>query len=401
MAQEAGTSRPPGPLDGLKILDFTIMMAGPLCTRLLADVGAEVIKVEAPEGDHIRTRPPLRDGHSTYFGQLNAGKESIALDLKQPDALAIARRLAAAADVVIENFRPGVMKRLGLDYATLAADNPGLVYCSISGFGQTGPAAAKPAYAPVIHAASGFDLANLYYQDGQERPAKTGIFIADVLGGVYAFGAIQSALIERHRTGRGQAIDVSLMDCMLNLMVYECQEAQFPSDRRRPLYKPLFARDGYVIVAPISQNNFERLTEAVGHPEWKTDPRFATIGAREQNWDLLMSLVEEWTKERPALDCENILMAAGIPTSRKSMTAAGLSRCPMRRSNFPAAASGRAPSSRRSAAMVPRFCAGCSAAARKRSRRCSARARFMADGADDRLSVRAFLDERAPPFIAR
>ncbi len=316
MAQEAGTSRPPGPLDGLKILDFTIMMAGPLCTRLLADVGAEVIKVEAPEGDHIRTRPPLRDGHSTYFGQLNAGKESIALDLKQPDALAIARRLAAAADVVIENFRPGVMKRLGLDYATLAADNPGLVYCSISGFGQTGPAAAKPAYAPVIHAASGFDLANLYYQDGQERPAKTGIFIADVLGGVYAFGAIQSALIERHRTGRGQAIDVSLMDCMLNLMVYECQEAQFPSDRRRPLYKPLFARDGYVIVAPISQNNFERLTEAVGHPEWKTDPRFATIGAREQNWDLLMSLVEEWTKERPALDCENILMAAGIPTSR-------------------------------------------------------------------------------------
>jgi crotonobetainyl-CoA:carnitine CoA-transferase CaiB-like acyl-CoA transferase len=313
---ETQTQTRAGPLDGLKILDFTIMMAGPLCTRLLADVGAEVIKVEAPEGDHIRTRPPLRDGHSTYFGQLNCGKESIALDLKRPEALAIAHRLAAAADVVVENFRPGVMKRLGLDYASLAADNPGLVYCSISGFGQSGPAAAKPAYAPVIHAASGFDLANLYYQDGQERPAKTGIFVADVLGGVYAFGAIQSALIERHRTGRGQAVDVSLMDCMLNLMVYECQEAQFPSERRRPLYKPLFAKDGYVIVAPVSQNNFERLTEAVGHPEWKTDTRFATIGAREQNWDLLMSLVEQWTRERPALDCETILMAAGIPTSR-------------------------------------------------------------------------------------
>lgn len=316
MAPATGKPLRPGPLDGLKILDFTIMMAGPLCTRLLADVGAEIIKVEAPEGDHIRTRPPLRDGNSTYFGQLNCGKESIALDLKQPAALAIARRLAAAADVVVENFRPGVMKRLGLDHATLARDNPGLVYCSISGFGQTGPAAAKPAYAPVIHAASGFDLANLYYQDGQERPAKTGIFIADVLGGVYAFGAIQAALIERQRTGQGQAIDVSLMDCMLNLMVYECQEAQFPSERRRPLYKPLFARDGFVIVAPVSQNNFERLTEAVGHPEWKADPRFATIAAREQNWDLLMSLVEQWTRERPALECETVLMDAGIPTSR-------------------------------------------------------------------------------------
>lgn len=316
LAQETARPTRAGPLDGLKILDFTIMMAGPLCTRLLADVGAEVIKVEAPEGDHIRTRPPLRDGHSAYFGQLNCGKRSIALDLKQPDAVAVARRLAARADVVIENFRPGVMKRLGLDHDTLKADNPGLVYCAISGFGQTGPAASKPAYAPVIHAASGFDLANLYYQDGQERPAKTGIFIADVLGGVYAFGAIQSALLERQRTGRGQSIDVSLMDCMLNMMVYECQEAQFPSERRRPLYKPLFAKDGYVIVAPVSQNNFERLTDAVGHPEWKADPRFATIGAREQNWDLLMSLVETWTRERPALECETILMAAGIPTSR-------------------------------------------------------------------------------------
>lgn len=307
---------PSGPLTGLRVLDFTIMMAGPACTRLLADLGADVIKVEAPEGDHIRTRPPLRSGHSTYFGQLNCGKRSVALDLKKPESLSVVRRLVEESDVVVENFRPGVMARLGLDYGSLAKINPGLVYCSISGFGQTGPAASKPAYAPVIHAASGYDMANLRYQDDIDRPAKTGIFMADVLGGVYAFGAIQAALVERTRTGCGQYIDVSLIDSMLNLLVFECQEAQFPSDRRRPLYKPLHAADGFVIVAPVSQNNFERLAEAVGHPEWKKDARFSTIGAREQNWDELMALIEVWTRDNSAQYCEDYLMEMGIPCSR-------------------------------------------------------------------------------------
>jgi CoA:oxalate CoA-transferase len=304
------------PLSGIRVLDFSSMIAGPKCTRLLADVGAEVIKIEPPEGDHLRTRPPLREGRSTYFGQLNCGKRSLVLDLKRREALALVHDLAARADVVVENFRPGVMKRLGLDYRTLAEINPRLVYCSISGFGQEGPGAHRPAYAPVVHAASGYEMAHWSYQDGQERPAKSGIFIADIVAGLNAFGAVQTALFQRERRNVGQFIDVALMDGMFDMMVYEVQEAQFPSDRRRLLYGPMRAADGYVIVAPISQNNFENMCDAVGHPEWRKDERFATIHARTRHWDELMGLVEEWTLVRPARECEERLMTAGIPCSR-------------------------------------------------------------------------------------
>lgn len=304
------------PLAGIRVVDFTSMIAGPYCTRLLADCGAEVVKVEEPNGDHMRSRPPLRDGHSTYFGHLNAGKQSVALDLKSEEGRDSARLLVAASDVVVENFRPGVMKRLGLDCATLSASKPDLVYCSISGFGQTGPRAEQPAYAPVVHAASGFDHTQFTYQDGQDRPAKTGIFVADVLAAVYAFGAIQTALVGRLRHGNGQFIDVALMDSMINLLVFECQEAQFPSKERRPLYVPMRARDGFVIVAPVNQRNFEQLADAVGCPEWKTDPRFATVAARTAHWDTLMAAIEDWTGTRAARDCEDLLMAAGVPCSR-------------------------------------------------------------------------------------
>ena len=304
------------PLAGMRVVDFTSMIAGPYCTRLLADCGAEVLKVEEPHGDHMRSRPPLRDGHSTYFGHLNAGKKSVALDLKSEEGRNSAQRLIATTDVVVENFRPGVMKRLGLDYTALSASKPDLVYCSISGFGQTGPRAEQPAYAPVIHAASGFDHTQFTYQDGQEKPAKTGIFVADVLAAVYAFGAIQTALIGRLRHGNGQFIDVALMDSMINLLVFECQEAQFPSKERRPLYVPMRARDGFVIVAPVNQRNFEQLADAVGHAEWKVDPRFATVGARTTNWDALMAVLEEWTVLRTARACEDTLMKAGVPCSR-------------------------------------------------------------------------------------
>jgi CoA:oxalate CoA-transferase len=304
------------PLAGMRIVDFTSMIAGPYCTRLLADCGAEVLKIEEPHGDHMRTRPPLRGGHSTYFGHLNAGKKSVVLDLKSGDGSDAAQHLVATSDVVVENFRPGVMKRLGLDYATLAAAKAGLIYCSISGFGQSGPRAGQPAYAPVVHAASGFDHTQFIYQDGQDKPAKTGIFVADVLAAVYAFGAIQTALIGRLRHGAGQFIDVALMDSMINLLVFECQEAQFPSKQRRPLYVPMRARDGFVIVAPVNRRNFEQLADAVGHGEWKADPRFVSVAARTANWDALMDAVESWTSARTARDCEDTLMGAGVPCSR-------------------------------------------------------------------------------------
>jgi CoA:oxalate CoA-transferase len=306
----------PGPLRGIRVLDFTAMLAGPHCTRLMADLGAEIIKVEGLEGDLIRGRAPLRDGHSTYFGALNCGKKSLAIDLKSGAAKAIIYQLAGICDVAVENFRPGVMARLGFDYATLAAHNPKLVYCSISGYGQSGPGATRAAYAPIVHAASGYDAANLGYQIEQDYPASTGIFIADILSGAYAFGAIQAALVHRERTGQGQAVDVSLMDSMLNLMVFECQEAQFPSEQKRPVYVPMKTKDGHVIIAPISQKNFEQMAEAIGRPDLKTDRRFSTNAARVQNWVELMTLIEQWTEQRTGIDIESIMDANSVPCSR-------------------------------------------------------------------------------------
>ncbi len=307
----------PAPLAGLRVLDFTMIMAGPYCARLLADAGADVIKVEAPGGERGRGHSTAHDLRTAYWASLNCGKRSIVLDLKNPEGAALARRLAATVDVVLENFRPGVMKRLGLGYEALSAENPRLVYCCISGFGQIGPNASKPAYAPVIHAASGLDMAQMRYQNNAARPANTGTFMADILGGMNALAGVQSALLQRARTGRGQMVDVALLDSVLSMLVFECQEAQFPpTGQRRHVYTPVRAEDGFVIVAPITQKNFENLARTLGKPQWLRDDRFATSVQREENWDLLMSFVEEWTQSRSGLECEEQLMAAGVPCSR-------------------------------------------------------------------------------------
>jgi crotonobetainyl-CoA:carnitine CoA-transferase CaiB-like acyl-CoA transferase len=313
---DSPAQKPRDALEGVRVLDFTSVMAGPFATRMLADLGAEVLKIESLEGDQVRARPPMRDGCSSYFGHLNAGKQSLACNLKSPEIRALIVELATSFDVVVENFRPGVMKRFGLDYATLAAINPRLIYCSISGYGQEGPKAHHPAYAPVIHAASGFDLVNLRYQDDAALPATSGIFIADVLGGTHAFGAIQAALYQREKTGEGQYIDVSMLESMVGMLVFETQEAQFPGGARRPLYKPLRTRDGFIMVAPTSPRNFEQLTDAVGHPEWREDPRFLTNLDRNANWATLLSLVEEWTITREAAEAEEILSRHGVPCAR-------------------------------------------------------------------------------------
>ena len=301
-----------GALDGVRVLDFTSVMAGPFATRMLADLGAEGIKGESLEGDQVRARPPKRDGHSAYFGNLNAGKQSIACNLKSPEIIDLIKQLVATCDVLVENFRPGVMARFGLDFAALAAINSRLIYCSISGYGQTGPKALFPAYAP----ASGFDMVNLRYQDGADRPATSGIFIADVLGGTHAFGAIQAALYQRERTGQGQHIDLSMLEAMVGMLVFETQEAQFPGDARRPLYTPLKTNDGFIMVAPTSPRNFEQLSDAVGHPEWRDDPRFLTNADRNANWATLLALTEAWTIERSAAEAEAILSRHGVPCAR-------------------------------------------------------------------------------------
>jgi len=306
----------PDALAGLKIVDFTIVMSGPMCTRMLADAGADVIKIEPPDGDVVRQRPPHRGGISTYYASMNCGKRSVVLDLQTPQGRELARELAAQADVVVENFRPGVMKRLGLDYESLSAENPRLVYASISGFGQSGPRAQTPAYAPVIHAASGYEAAYSEYQKGGTRPANNGIFIADVLGAGNAFSAIMLALYERERSGKGQLIDVSLMDCVLGMLIYEMQAAQFPPDSPRQVYEPVRSRDGYVMVAAVTQKNLDVLFDVIGYPQGKTDPRFATVATKEANWSALLELIERWTLERSGAECEAILMQAGVPCSR-------------------------------------------------------------------------------------
>jgi CoA:oxalate CoA-transferase len=303
-------------LAGIRVVDFTIVMSGPMCTRMMADAGADVIKVEPPEGDVVRQREPLRGGVSTYYASMNCGKRSVVLDLQTREGRELAYELALTADVVVENFRPGVMKRLGLDYETLAHDNSKLIYASISGFGQSGPRAMTPAYAPVIHAASGYEVAYSEYQRGSTKPANNGIFIADVLGSSYAFGAIQMALYERERSGRGQSIDVSLMDSVLGMLIYEIQAAQFPPDRARQVYEPVRASDGWVMVAAVTQKNLEVLFDVIGFPEGKSDPRFATVAAKESNWSALLDLIERWTSQRTGVECESVLMKAGVPCSR-------------------------------------------------------------------------------------
>jgi crotonobetainyl-CoA:carnitine CoA-transferase CaiB-like acyl-CoA transferase len=306
----------PQALAGLRVLDFTTTIAGPHCTRLMADLGAEVIKIEAPEGDMMRTRPPLRSGASTSFGQLNAGKKSVLLDLKQPAAIEAVCRLVKTADVLVENFRPGVMQRLGLEYDKLKAINPRLVYCAISGYGQTGPSADRAAYAPMIHAASGFDLANMSYQEGRERPDYCGVYVADVVAGTYAFGAIQAALNQRHATGQGQMVDVSMLESMLSLTLTELQLSQFDVPRvGRPPFGPVATKDGYIMPAIASEKTFQALAHASGHAGWITDKRFALYNDRRLHWNDLFEELERWSRKLTTAQCQAEFDKHGVPAS--------------------------------------------------------------------------------------
>src|SRR5437016_3007798 len=302
--------------DRLRVVDFTTTIAGPHCTRLLADIGAEVIKLESPEGDMMRSRQPLRDGASTSFGQLNAGKKSVVLDLKQPEGVAIARRLVATADVLVENFRPGVMQRFGLDYPAARELKPELIFCAISGYGQTGPSAGLPAYAPVIHASSGYDLAHLAYQGVERRPDYCGIYIADVVTGTYAFGAIMTGLYQREHTGEGQLIDVSMLESMLSLTLSEIQLAQFPiAPPGRPVFGPIATKDGWLNLSVASERTFQNLAAAAGRRDWIDDPRFAKYPDRRANWGQLIDELESWSRELPSAEVQAIFDKQGVPSS--------------------------------------------------------------------------------------
>ena len=306
----------PRPLTGLRVLDFSTTIAGPHCGRLLADMGAEVIKIESPDGDLMRSRPVLRDGMSTMYGQLNAGKRSIVLDLKKPEAIEAVKKLVETTDILVENYRPGVMKRLGLDYPALAEINPRLIYGAISGYGQTGPGAGRPAYAPVVHASTGYDRAHLNYQQGRTRPDNCGIFVADYASGAYAVAGILAAVHQRHLTGRGQMVDVSMFEALVGMLLGEVNRAQFDFETpSRPMYGPVEAKDGYVMLATASERTFQDMATAAGRRDWLTDPRFEKYADRRMNWDQVIDEFEQWSKTLTVEECVAALEKHGVPCS--------------------------------------------------------------------------------------
>jgi CoA:oxalate CoA-transferase len=300
------------PLSGLKILDFSAVYAGPICTRLLADCGADVIKVEPPQGGDLIRGPK---GVSRVFVHFNAGKRSIAIDLKTPGGQKLARKLALEADVMIENFRPGVMKRFNLDYETIKKIHPKVVYCSISGFGQSGPFVNRAAYAPIAHAASGFDMAHTRSQeDPKGKPANWGIMIGDMLTGSYAFGAIQTALLGSHRTGQGEHIDVTMMESMMMLIPGQIQAAQVDDAPAAGGFHPINVKDGFVMICIVSEKNLRELCDAMDRPDMLTDERFSRK-LRFRHTAEFIAEIESWSLELSATECEAKLNQFGVPCS--------------------------------------------------------------------------------------
>ena len=278
-----------GPLAGVKVIDLTRVLAGPFATQILSDLGAEIIKVEAPGGgDDTRKIPPFVGTESHYFLGLNRGKKSVVLDLKKPEAVDLLRKLAAKADVLIENFRPGVMDRLGLGYDTLAGLNPRLVYCAISGFGLTGPLRDKPSFDIVTQALTGALSVN---GERNRAPVKLGLPMGDMVGGIFGPIAILCALYERATTGRGRLIDISLYDGLIGMLGYLSQLSFITGNDPQPVgsghpnvvpYNSYQASDGSIIVAALTDQFWFKVCEAIDRPDLAADERLKTpLGRRE------------------------------------------------------------------------------------------------------------------------
>ncbi|WP_432907350.1 CaiB/BaiF CoA transferase family protein [Micromonospora matsumotoense] len=313
------TPRGTGPLHGVVVADFSRILAGPYATMLLADLGAEVIKVEGPGGDDTRTwMPPVRDDVSTYYLGVNRNKRSIALDLKDPDDLAVAHRLAARADVLIENFKPGGLRRFALDYDTVADGNPRVVYASISGFG-TGAGASYPGYDLMVQAISG--LMSLT-GDPDGSPYRAGISVFDVMAGLHAAIGILAALHHRHDSGRGQHIEVNLLSSALSGLVNHSSGyvaggvVPYRMGNAHPSlfpYEPLPVADGELIVIAGNDGQFRRLCEVLDLPELVDDPRFTRNQDRTAHREALRPLLVERLRRRTRDEWFTDLMAAGVP----------------------------------------------------------------------------------------
>lgn len=311
---------PLGPLSGVTVIDLTRVLAGPFCTMLLADLGARVIKVEQTgKGDDSRAYGPFINGKSGYFVAQNRGKESIALDLKQDADIALLHRLLAKADVLIENFRPGTMERLGLGWDSLKERYPRLIYAATSGFGQTGPYSDRPAYDVIAQAMGG--LMSVTGHEGGP-PTRVGSSIGDLGAGLFTALGISSALFDRARTGKGMQIDVAMLDCQIALLenavirYYATGQSPKPVGARHPSiapFEPYRTADSYVVIACGNDELFRRLTQTLGRPDIAADPRFRENARRSDNVVALKATLEEVLQHHATEHWLGVLGAAGIP----------------------------------------------------------------------------------------
>jgi CoA:oxalate CoA-transferase len=309
-----------GPFSGLLVLDLTRVLAGPFCTMMLAELGARVVKVENPQGgDDSRTYTPFFQGRSAYFQSLNRGKESIALDLKHDADRAVFLELVRRADVVVENFRPGTLQRLGLGCEELQAVNPRLIYAAVSGFGHTGPWSQRPAYDLLVQGLSGMMSVTGRLGD---PPTKAGTSIGDLTGGLFLLAGISSALYHRERTGRGLKVDVSMLDGQLAILESAVMrraatgEVPGPMGNRHPSiapFEPYETADRLIVIAAGNDALFRRLCAALGRPALASDARFAGNGDRTRNAEGLKAELEAVLRTAPATHWLDVLGAAGVP----------------------------------------------------------------------------------------
>ena len=306
------------PLDGITVLDLTRVLSGPYCTMLLADMGARVIKVEQPgKGDDTRAwGPPFLEGESAYFLSINRNKESVTLDFKHPEGRALLEQLIAKADVLVENFRPGTLTRLGLDYETLSQRYPRLIYCSISGFGHTGPRWKQPGYDAIMQAEGGL-MSITGTADGP--PVRLGVAIVDIISGMFAAYGVAMALLARERTGRGQEVDLGMLDATVALLTYQAgnyfASGKVPArlGNRHPSivpYETFTASDGEFVLAVGNDEQWRRFCTIAELPD---DERFATNRQRVSDYDALRPFVADRLRQRPRQHWIDALTNAGVP----------------------------------------------------------------------------------------
>ncbi|OHZ01612.1 CoA transferase [Salinicola sp. MIT1003] len=311
------------PLAGYRILDMTTFLSGPFCTQVLADMGADVVKVEAPGGDSSRVIPPHFVGEdSAYYLANNRNKRSLAIDMKSPEGLTLVRRLIGEVDVVVENFRPGVPARLGLDVEQIRAEQPRLIWASISGFGQTGSMRDKPAYDMIVQALSGV----MSLTGEPNRPSvRLGIPAGDTVAGLYTAIAINAALADRERCGEGRVVDVSMLDCQLAMLSYQSAYALIagatPSHQGArhdsiPTYRSFIAGDDReLVITANTERMWQGLCRGLGHSELIDDPRFSDGGRRLENCKALWAILEPAFRQRAATEWVETLSTEGVPVA--------------------------------------------------------------------------------------